>query len=75
MVPVFTSLDEIVELAGMELGASDWVVVDQDRIDRFADVTGDMEWIHVDLDRAAAGPFGGAIAHGFLTLSLIPMLR
>ena len=75
MVPVFRRLDEIVELAGMELGASDWVVVDQDRIDRFADVTGDMEWIHVDLDRAAAGPFGGAIAHGFLTLSLIPMLR
>ena len=75
MVPVFRSLDEIVELAGMELGATDWVVVDQDRIDRFADVTGDMEWIHVDLERAAAGPFGGAIAHGLLTLSLIPMLR
>lgn len=75
MVPVFGSLDEIVALAGAELGSSDWVGVDQDRIDRFADVTGDMEWIHVDLERAASGPFGGTIAHGFLTLSLIPVLR
>lgn len=54
---------------------SDWVQVTQDMVDRFADVTGDHQWIHVDVDRAAAeSPFGGTIAHGFLTLSLLPML-
>ncbi len=59
---------------GTELGVSDWLVVGQDMIDRFADVTGDHQWIHVDRERAAAGPFGGTIAHGFLTLSLLPAL-
>lgn len=70
-------LDRIAELEawqGRELGSSDWVLVDQDRIDRFADATGDRQWIHVDGERAAQGPFGTTIAHGYLTLSLlIPM--
>ncbi len=59
---------------GTEISLSDWLTVDQDRIDRFADVTGDHQWIHVDRERAAAGPFGTTIAHGFLTLSLLPAL-
>ena len=57
---------------GTEISLSDWLTVDQERIDRFADVTGDHQWIHVDRERAAAGPFGATIAHGFLTLSLLP---
>jgi acyl dehydratase len=56
------------------MGVSDWVLVDQARIDAFAACTGDLQWIHVDRARAAAGPFGGTIAHGFLTLSLLPAL-
>jgi acyl dehydratase len=70
-------LDDIDALAGMngeELGLSDWLEIDQERVDRFADATGDHQWIHVDRERAAAGPFGGTIAHGYLTLSLLPML-
>jgi acyl dehydratase len=59
---------------GTELGTSGWRDVDQARIDRFADATDDHQWIHVDRERAAAGPFGGTIAHGFLTLSLVPAL-
>jgi acyl dehydratase len=57
-------------LIGTEIGVSDWLVVDQDRIDAFADATDDHQWIHVDPERAAEGPFGTTIAHGFLTLSL-----
>ena len=71
---VFTTLDEIAAAAGEELGTSDWLVIDQDRVDTFADATGDHQWIHVDVERAAAGPFGGTIAHGYLTLSLLPVL-
>ena len=67
-------IDGYRELAGQELGESDWLEVDQDRIDRFADATGDHQWIHVDREKAASGPFGTTIAHGFLTLSLIPAL-
>ena len=52
---------------------SDWITMDQDRIDQFAHCTGDHQWIHVDVERAKTGPFGATIAHGFLTLSLIPM--
>jgi acyl dehydratase len=63
--------DEIKALAGRDLGASDWLEVTQDRIDTFADATGDHQWIHVDATRAAAGPFGTTIAHGYLTLSLV----
>ncbi|MFI6072004.1 MaoC family dehydratase [Actinoplanes sp. NPDC051343] len=63
--------DEIKALAGRDLGASDWLEVTQERIDTFADATGDHQWIHVDAERAAAGPFGTTIAHGYLTLSLV----
>ena len=70
----FTSLDEVAAATGTELGTSDWFVIDQDRIDRFAEATGDHQWIHVDPERAATGPFGTTIAHGFLTLSLVPFL-
>jgi acyl dehydratase len=59
---------------GAEFGPSSWVEVTQDRIDGFADQTGDHQWIHVDRERAAAGPFGTTIAHGYLTLSLIPAM-
>ena len=70
----FTDLDEVAAATGEELGTSDWVEIDQDRVDRFAEATGDHQWIHVDLERAATGPFGGTIAHGYLTLSLVPFL-
>lgn len=59
---------------GTEIGASEWLTVEQDRIDRFAEATGDQQWIHVNPERAAAGPFGTTIAHGYLTLSLVPHL-
>jgi len=62
------------ELVGTEVGPGSWLVVSQDMIDRFADATGDRQWIHVDPSRARAGPFGGTVAHGFLTLSLLPHL-
>ena len=66
------SLDEIKSKVGTEIGVSDWILVDQDRIDRFADVTEDRQFIHVDPERAAAEtPFGGTVAHGFLSLSLL----
>ena len=71
---VFTSFYELAEAAGEDLGTSEWVEVTQDRVDQFADATGDHQWIHVDVERAAAGPFGGTIAHGYLTLSLVPWL-
>lgn len=61
-------------LVGQEIGVSDWVTVDQRRIDLFAEATGDRQWIHVDPARAAAGPFGATVAHGFLTLSLLAEL-
>lgn len=71
---VFDSVDAVRAAVGQDLGVSDWVLVDQDRIDRFADVTEDHQWIHVDRERAAASAFKTTIAHGFLTLSLIPHL-
>jgi acyl dehydratase len=67
------ALDELPRLVGEELGVSDWLLVDQDRVNRFADATGDHQWIHVDVERATR-ELGGPIAHGYLTLSLIPML-
>jgi acyl dehydratase len=70
----FASLDELKAAVGSTLGHSDWLVVDQDRINQFADATGDHQWIHVDPVKAAAGPFGATVAHGFLTLSLVPTL-
>ena len=71
---VFTSLDEVAAASGEQLGTSDWLRIDQDRVDRFADATGDHQWIHVDVERSKQGPFGGTIAHGYLTLSLVPLL-
>ena len=70
----FTTFDEVVAAVGEELGTGEWLEVDQERVNTFADATGDHQWIHVDVEQAAAGPFGGTIAHGYLTLSLIPLL-
>ncbi|WP_086565499.1 MaoC family dehydratase, partial [Streptomyces africanus] len=67
-------LDELKKLAGSDLGTSEWIEVTQERIDTFADATGDHQWIHVDPEKAKEGPFGAPIAHGYLTLSLfIPL--
>ncbi|MEV6252614.1 MaoC family dehydratase [Nocardia sp. NPDC051911] len=71
---VFQGLAEMEKAIGTHLGYSDWYTVTQEQIDRFADATGDHQWIHVDPVKAATGPFGTTVAHGFLTLSLIPML-
>ena len=71
---VFNGVDELRAAVGTELGSSDWITVEQHRIDQFADATDDHQWIHVDADRAQDGPFGTTIAHGFLTLSLLPAL-
>lgn len=68
------SEDEFRALDGTEIGVSDWVLIDQERIDRFAEATGDFQFIHVDPELAKQTPFGSTIAHGFLTLSLFPML-
>jgi acyl dehydratase len=68
----YQNLAELEALVGTEIGTSDWLTIDQSRIDRFAAVTGDDQWIHVDPKRAAAGMFGSTVAHGFLTLSLLP---
>ena len=70
MTTSFASVQELLAAAGRELGTTDWLVIGQDRIDQFADATEDHQWIHVDVERAKAGPFGGTIAHGYLTLSL-----
>lgn len=67
-------IDELEGLVGQELGVSDWVRIDQKRINEFAAVTGDDQWIHTDPERAAEGRFGATVAHGLLTLSLLPML-
>ncbi|MER6997257.1 MaoC family dehydratase [Streptomyces sp. NPDC000410] len=71
---IFTSAEELAAGVGEQLGHSDWLEIEQKRIDLFADATGDHQWIHVDPERAAAGPFGKTIAHGYLTLSLLPTL-
>lgn len=71
---VLNDPDEIASCVGDELGVSGWLQVDQSRIDMFADATGDRQWIHVDPERAEQGPFGATIAHGYLTLSLLPFL-
>jgi acyl dehydratase len=70
MPTVFENVDALAAAAGRDLGHTEWVTIDQDRINRFADATGDHQWIHVDVDAAKDGPFGGTIAHGYLTLSL-----
>ncbi|EKZ95373.1 acyl dehydratase [Cupriavidus sp. HMR-1] len=69
----YETLAQMQSLIGEVVGTSDWVIIDQQRIQMFADATGDHQWIHVDPERAAKGPFGAPIAHGFLTLSLLPV--
>lgn len=71
---IYHGADELEASVGEELGPTEWLTIDQDRVNGFADVTEDHQWIHIDAERAAAGPFGGTIAHGFLTLSLLPYL-
>jgi acyl dehydratase len=74
-VRTFTDLAELEAAVGEEIGTTDWFEVTQERVNAFADATEDHQWIHVDVERAKAGPFGGTIAHGYLTLSLIPMFN
>ena len=72
---VIASLDELKALVGQEVAVSDWTEITQERVDQFAHATGDLQWIHIDVERAAKeSPFGGTVAHGFLTLSLLPKL-
>ncbi|MGB8995136.1 MAG: MaoC family dehydratase [Pseudonocardiaceae bacterium] len=71
---VFSGADELLAAAGEQLGTSGWMTIEQQRVNAFADATEDHQWIHIDPQRAAAGPFGTTIAHGFLTLSLLPHL-
>lgn len=74
MSTAFPSPEALLDAVGTELGPSDWITVGQDRIDRFAEATDDHQWIHIDPERAASGPFGGTIAHGYLSLSLLAPL-
>ncbi len=74
MVRIFDSLDAFRAIAGEKIGSSEWHTVTQARINLFADATGDHQWIHVDPEKAAAGPYGTTIAHGYLTLSMLPLL-
>jgi acyl dehydratase len=71
---IFKSIDELASAVGEEIGPTDWLTIDQKRVNLFAEATGDYQWIHVDIDRAKAGPFGGTIAHGYMTLALIPWI-
>ena len=68
----FQTLQDLAACVGHEVAVSDWITVTQEQVNQFADATGDHQWIHVDVERAKAGPFGGPIAHGFLTLSMLP---
>ncbi len=76
---IVKTVEEAQEMVGQELGVSEWMLIDQDRINRFADATDDHQWIHVDVEKAKSGPFGAPIAHGYLTASLanffLPQLR
>ena len=73
-MPVTMTLEELADARGLDLGASSWLEVTQDVVGRFADATDDHQWIHVDPERAAKGPFGGTIAHGFWTLAMLPAM-
>lgn len=68
----FQTLCDISKLVGQEIAVSDWITITQEQVNQFAQTTGDHQWIHVDVEKAKTGPFGGTIAHGFLTLALIP---
>jgi acyl dehydratase len=68
----FQTLSELASLVGQEVAVSDWITITQQQVNLFAEATGDHQWIHVDVEKAKAGPFGAPIAHGFLTLSLLP---
>ena len=70
----FQTLQDLAACVGQEVAVSDWITVTQQQVNQFAEATGDHQWIHVDVERAKAGPFGAPIAHGFLTLSLLPRL-
>ena len=70
MTTVFSSAQEVLEAVGKDLGATEWVELTQERVNKFADATDDHQWIHVDPERAKTGPFGACVAHGYLTLSL-----
>ncbi len=75
MTKTFQTLDDLAACVGMDdVASSDWITITQAQVDQFAEATGDRQWIHVDVERAKAGPFGAPIAHGFLTLSLLPQL-
>ena len=69
----FKTLAELAACVGQEVATSEWITITQEQVNRFAEATGDHQWIHVDVERARAGPFGAPIAHGFLTLSLLPV--
>ncbi len=71
MPKIFSNPRDLIGQEGTQLGPTDWLTIDQDRVNGFAEVTGDHQWIHVDVERAKAGPFGGTIAHGYLTMSLV----
>lgn len=71
MAKIYASPRDLIGQEGTVLGPTDWLAIEQDRVNGFADVTGDHQWIHVDVDRAKQGPFGGTIAHGYLTMSLV----
>ena len=71
MTTIYSSAEQLLAAEGCDLGATDWLAIDQARVNLFAEATGDHQWIHVDPERAASGPFGGCIAHGYLTLSLV----
>ena len=68
----FQTLSDLMALVGQEVAVSDWIAITQEQVNLFAQATGDHQWIHVDVERATAGPFGAPIAHGYLTLSLLP---
>lgn len=70
---VFGTITDLEAAVGEPIGTTDWVTIDQDKVDGFADITGDHQWIHVDVEKAASSPFGGTIVHGFFTLSLLPV--
>ena len=70
----FNTLDELAACVGQDVAVSDWITITQEQVNQFAAATGDHQWIHVDVERAKAGPFGAPIAHGFLTLSLLPRI-